>query len=207
MPKLVVIRHGQSEWNRENRFTGWVDVDLSEKGVEEARHAGELLKGESFDILFTSVLQRAIRTAELALESAGIEDLPTIRDEALNERHYGDLQGLNKEETRQKHGAEQVHTWRRSFNARPPGEEGESLKMTIDRVLPFYHRVIEPMLLDGKNVLIVAHGNSLRALSYHLDGHTEESIVKLEIPTGVPIVYDLTVEEGALKVQNRSILT
>lgn len=206
MPKLVLIRHGQSEWNRENRFTGWVDIDLSEKGVEEARRAGDLLRGESFDVLFTSVLKRATRTAEIAMQSAGIEDLPTHRDSSLNERHYGDLQGLNKEEMRQKHGADQVHTWRRSFNVRPPGEDGESLKMTIERVLPYYHREIEPMLLDGKNVLIVAHGNSLRALSYHLDGHTEESIVELEIPTGVPIEYDLAIEHGSLKVLSRTVL-
>ena len=207
MPQLVVIRHGQSVWNKENRFTGWVDVDLSETGVEEARRAGELLRGRTFDHLFTSVLKRATRTAEIALEEAGIQELPTSRSEALNERHYGDLQGLNKEETRQKHGADQVHIWRRSFKVSPPGDEAESLSMTIDRVLPYYHEKIEPMLLDGKNILIVAHGNSLRALSYHLDGHTEESIVELEIPTGVPIVYDLAINDGELSTTTRQVLT
>ncbi len=206
MPQLILIRHGQSLWNKENRFTGWVDVDLSEKGVEEALNAGRLLKGMKIDLLYTSVLKRAIRTADIALKEACITDLPTTRDQALNERHYGDLQGLNKEETRQKHGADQVHTWRRSFDISPPGEDAESLSMTIDRVLPYYRQEIEPHLLDGKNVLIVAHGNSLRALSYHLDNHDKESIIKLESPTGAPIVYDLKVEDGSLLVANRTAL-
>lgn len=200
MPDLILLRHGQSLWNKENRFTGWVDVDLSEKGEKEAHRAGELLAGRRIDALFTSVLTRAMRTAEIALGESGHAALVATRDECLNERHYGDLQGLDKEETRQKHGAEQVHTWRRSFDVRPPGEDGESLEMTIGRVLPYYHESIEPLLLAGKNVIVVAHGNSLRALRYHLDQHTEESIVKLEIPTGVPIVYDLEINDDRLTV-------
>lgn len=205
MPELILLRHGQSLWNKENRFTGWVDVDLSEKGEEEARRAGELLKGRQIDALFTSVLTRAIRTAEIALDVSG-HDLTATRNEALNERNYGDLQGLDKQETREKHGDEQVHTWRRSFDVAPPGDDGESLSMTIDRVLPYYHAQIEPVLLDGRNVLVAAHGNSLRALSYHLDDHTPESIVELEIPTGVPILYDLEIVDGSLRTRSRSIL-
>ena len=203
MPELILLRHGQSNWNLENRFTGWVDIDLSENGVEEARHAGRKLRGRRIDRLYTSVLIRAIRTADLALEEAGITDVPTERDQALNERHYGDLQGLNKDEMREMHGEEQVHIWRRSFDVRPPGEDAESLEMTIARVLPYYHEKIEPDLLAGKNVLVVAHGNSLRALSYHLDDHSPESIVRLEIPTGEPIVYRLEGVDGELKVVER----
>ncbi len=206
MPELILLRHGQSNWNLENRFTGWVDIDLSEKGEEEARHAGEKLRGHTIDRLYTSVLTRAIRTADLALEEAGIEDIPTERDSALNERHYGDLQGLNKDEMRQMHGEEQVHIWRRSFDVRPPGDDAESLEMTIARVLPYYHATIEPDLLAGKNVLVVAHGNSLRALSFHLDRHTPDSIVSLEIPTGQPILYRLDVVDGELKVLGREML-
>lgn len=203
MPELILLRHGQSNWNLENRFTGWVDIDLSEKGVEEARHAGRKLRGRTIDRLYTSVLIRAIRTADLALEEAGITDVPTERNQALNERHYGDLQGLNKDEMRELHGEEQVQTWRRSFDVRPPGEDAESLEMTIARVLPYYHEKIEPDLLAGKNVLVVAHGNSLRALSYHLDEHTPDSIVRLEIPTGEPILYRLEEVDGELKVLER----
>lgn len=203
MPELILLRHGQSNWNLENRFTGWVDIDLSEKGVEEARHAGRKLRGRTIDRLYTSVLTRATRTADLALKEAGITDVPTERDQALNERHYGDLQGLNKDEMREMHGEEQVHTWRRSFDVRPPGEDAESLEMTIARVLPYYHEKIEPDLLAGKNVLVVAHGNSLRALSYHLDEHTPDSIVRLEIPTGEPILYRLEAADGEMKVLER----
>jgi 2,3-bisphosphoglycerate-dependent phosphoglycerate mutase len=198
MPNLILLRHGQSQWNLENRFTGWVDVDLSELGQEEARKAGEKLKDIEIDKVYTSDLKRAINTALIALEAAGKSDLAEsmIRDQALNERHYGDLQGLNKAETAEKFGDEQVHIWRRSFDVAPPG--GESLKMTMERVMPYYNEKILSDLLDGKNVLVVAHGNSLRSLMYYLDNHTNDSILKLEIPTGAPILYDLEAENGVL---------
>jgi 2,3-bisphosphoglycerate-dependent phosphoglycerate mutase len=189
MPKLVLIRHGQSQWNLENKFTGWVDIPLAPKGKEEARQAGEKIKGMKLDKVFTSVLQRAIQTYEIAAEVAGLKDLPVEKDKALNERMYGDLQGLNKDEMREKFSAEQVHIWRRSYDVAPPN--GESLKDTAERVLPYYHSKIEPELKAGKNVLVVAHGNSLRALVMHLDKLSGEEIVKVEIPTGVPIVYEL----------------
>jgi 2,3-bisphosphoglycerate-dependent phosphoglycerate mutase len=189
MPKLVLIRHGQSQWNLENKFTGWIDIPLSPQGEEEAREAGKKIKGMKFDKVFTSVLQRAIRTYEIAAQVAGLDHLPVEKDKALNERMYGDLQGLNKDEMRKKFGAEQVHIWRRSYDVAPPG--GESLKDTADRVLPYYHQKIEPELKAGKNILVVAHGNSLRALVKHLDKLSGEEIVKVEIPTGVPIVYEL----------------
>jgi len=189
MPQLVLIRHGESEWNKQNRFTGWIDIPLSEKGEEEARSAGEKLKGCKFDMVFTSVLQRAIKTYEIAAEIAGLNHLPVEKDQALNERMYGDLQGLNKDECRQKFGAEQVHIWRRSYDTPPPN--GESLKDTADRVLPYYNKKIEPMLNEGKDILVVAHGNSLRALIMYLEKLSGEQIVKVEIPTGIPILYDL----------------
>lgn len=189
MPQLVLIRHGESEWNKENRFTGWIDIPLSEKGEEEARSAGEKIKGFKFDKVFTSVLQRAIRTFEIAAEIANLNHLPLEKDKALNERMYGDLQGLNKDECRKKFGVEQVHIWRRSYDVPPPN--GESLKDTAARVMPYYHKSIEPMLNEGKNILVVAHGNSLRALIKHLDKLSDEEIIKVEIPTGVPILYEL----------------
>lgn len=189
MPNLVLIRHGQSQWNLENRFTGWIDIPLSPKGEEEATSAGEKLKGMRFDKAFTSMLQRAIRTFEIAAQTAGFKHLIAEKDEALNERMYGDLQGLNKDECRAKFGDEQVHIWRRSYDVCPPG--GESLKNTADRVLPYYHKRIEPMLKDGKNVLVVAHGNSLRALIMYLEKLSSEQILQVEIPTGIPIVYEL----------------
>jgi len=189
MGQLVLIRHGQSQWNLENRFTGWIDIPLSPKGEEEAKSAGEKLKGMNFNHAFTSVLQRAIKTYAIAAQTAGFNNLVAERDEALNERMYGDLQGLNKDECREKFGAEQVHIWRRSYDIQPPG--GESLKDTAERVLPYYYKRIEPMLKEGKNILIVAHGNSLRALIMHLEKLSGEAIVKVEIPTGVPILYDL----------------
>jgi len=189
MPKLVLIRHGESEWNKENRFTGWIDIPLSAKGEEEARQAGEKLKGMHFDKAFTSVLQRAIKTFEITAQTAGFNHLILEKDEALNERMYGDLQGLNKDECRQKFGAEQVHIWRRSYDTPPPN--GESLKDTADRVLPYYNKKIEPMLNEGKDILVVAHGNSLRALIMYLEKLSGEQIVKVEIPTGIPILYDL----------------
>ena len=189
MPELVLLRHGQSQWNLDNRFTGWVDVPLSPKGEEEARAAGEKLRGRRFDKLYTSTLIRAIDTARLALESAGISGLPTERDAALNERMYGDLQGLNKAEAAKQFGADQVHTWRRSYDVRPPG--GESLADTAARVLPYWEAHILPDLRAGKNVLIAAHGNSLRALVMHLDNLSREQVLKLEIPTGSPLLYEL----------------
>ncbi|GIX06626.1 MAG: 2,3-bisphosphoglycerate-dependent phosphoglycerate mutase [Candidatus Poribacteria bacterium] len=188
MSLLVLLRHGESQWNLENRFTGWVDVDLSPRGEEEARQAGEKLRDIPFDVVFTSVLKRAIRTAEIALEAAGQSHLPLIKDQALNERHYGDLQGLNKAETAKKFGEEQVHLWRRSYDIAPPG--GESLKDTAERVLPYWESKILPELKAGKNVLVVAHGNSLRALVMHLDGLSKEEVLELNIPTGVPLVYE-----------------
>ncbi|MBL7975354.1 MAG: 2,3-bisphosphoglycerate-dependent phosphoglycerate mutase [Candidatus Kapabacteria bacterium] len=187
MSQLTLIRHGESIWNLENRFTGWVDVDLSAKGEEEARRAGEKLKGHHFDALFTSVLKRAIRTAEIALGVAGITEIPTTRNEALNERHYGDLQGLNKDDIGRQYGADQLKIWRRSYDVPPPN--GESLKMTQERVLPYYFANIEPMLKEGKDVLVVAHGNSLRALVMHIQKFTPEQILETNIPTAVPFTY------------------
>jgi 2,3-bisphosphoglycerate-dependent phosphoglycerate mutase len=201
MAKLTLLRHGQSQWNLENRFTGWIDVDLSPKGEEEARIAGERIKDVPADVLFTSVLKRAIRTADIALEAAGKTGLPTKRDQALNERHYGDLQGLNKAETAEKHGDEQVHIWRRSYDVAPPN--GESLKDTQERVAPYYQSEIVPLLKEGKDVLVVAHGNSLRALIMFVEHLTPEEILKTEVATGVPIVYEL---DQDLHVLTKSIL-
>lgn len=189
MAKLVLVRHGQSQWNLENRFTGWTDVPLSPQGEEEAKHAGELLKGMKFDVLFTSVLQRAIKTLILICQEAGIQDLPVYMNQALNERHYGNLQGLNKAETAEKFGADQVKIWRRSFDVAPPG--GESLKMTADRTLPYYERMIVPYLKQGKNVLVAAHGNSLRSMVMYLDKLTEQQVLELNLDTGVPRVYEI----------------
>jgi 2,3-bisphosphoglycerate-dependent phosphoglycerate mutase len=189
MSELILLRHGQSQWNLENRFTGWVDVPLSEKGEAEARAAGEKLRGRRIDVLYTSVLRRAIDTATLALEVAGIVTPPTVRDAALNERMYGDLQGLNKAEAATRWGDAQVKLWRRSYDVRPPG--GESLADTAARVLPFWESRILPDLRAGKNVLVAAHGNSLRALVMHLDGLSREQVLELEIPTGVPLLYDI----------------
>jgi 2,3-bisphosphoglycerate-dependent phosphoglycerate mutase len=192
MSVLVIVRHGQSQWNLENRFTGWIDIDLSPQGKEEARQAGEKLKGYKFDKAFTSALIRAQHTYEIISGIAGFNNLSLEKNEALNERMYGDLQGLNKDETRAKFGAEQVHIWRRSYDIAPPN--GESLKDTSERVMPYYYKMIEPELKAEKNVLIVAHGNSLRALVKHLEGLTGDEIVKVEIPTGIPIEYQLDKE-------------
>lgn len=189
MPNLITVRHGQSIWNLENRFTGWTDIDLSPKGIEEANQAGEKLKGYKFDIAFTSVLIRAKRTLDIILEIIKQKDIPIEYDKALNERMYGDLQGLNKDETREKFGAEQVHLWRRSYDVAPPG--GESLKDTAARVIPYWENRIMPELRAGKNVLISAHGNSLRALVKFLENLSDDDIVKTEIPTGVPKLYVL----------------
>jgi 2,3-bisphosphoglycerate-dependent phosphoglycerate mutase len=192
MPELILLRHGQSQWNLENRFTGWVDVPLSAKGEAEARAAGEKLRGRRIDLLYTSVLRRAIDTATLAIDVAGIVTPPTVRDAALNERMYGDLQGLNKAEAATRWGAAQVKLWRRSYDVRPPG--GESLSDTAARVLPFWEARILPDLRAGKNVLVAAHGNSLRALVMHLDGLSREQVLELEIPTGVPLLYDIALD-------------
>jgi 2,3-bisphosphoglycerate-dependent phosphoglycerate mutase len=186
--ELILLRHGQSQWNLENRFTGWVDVPLSPKGEDEARAAGQKLRGRRIDKLYLSVLNRAIETARLALEAAGIATPPTERDAALNERMYGDLQGLNKAEAVQQFGEQQVKLWRRSYDIKPPG--GESLADTAARVIPYWEGHILPDLRAGKNVLVVAHGNSLRALVMHLDGLTREQVLSLEIPTGAPLLYE-----------------
>jgi 2,3-bisphosphoglycerate-dependent phosphoglycerate mutase len=213
MRKLVLLRHGESDWNRENRFTGWTDVDLSEKGIAEARAAGKLLKAEgyAFDLAYTSVLKRAIRTLWIALEHLEQMWLPVQKSWRLNERHYGALQGLNKAEMAAKFGEEQVLVWRRSYDTRPdaldindPRYEGkdrryagvqvprtECLKDTVARVVPYWESTIAPAVRSGKRVLIAAHGNSMRALVKHLDGISDEAIVKLNIPTGIPLVYEL----------------
>ncbi len=212
MPKLILVRHGQSQWNLENRFTGWWDVDLTDQGVAEAKAAGALLKEKGVlpTRAFTSVQTRAIRTLHLALEQAGRLWIPEVKDWRLNERHYGGLTGLDKQETREKHGENQVHIWRRSFDVPPPPLEPgsaydlaadpryagiaipqtESLKLTIERVLPYWGAAVLPVLASGETVIISAHGNSLRALVKHLSGISDDDITGLEIPTGQPIIYD-----------------
>ncbi|MBN2088116.1 2,3-diphosphoglycerate-dependent phosphoglycerate mutase [candidate division KSB1 bacterium] len=214
--KLVLLRHGESIWNKENRYTGWTDIDLSENGIEEAQNAARALskEGFTFDIAFTSVLKRAIRTLWIVLDEMNLMWIPVYRNWRLNERHYGALQGLNKAETAKQYGEEQVFLWRRSYDVRPPllskdderypGKEakyrelsqaevplGECLKDTVNRFLPYWHDTIAPTIKSGKKVLIAAHGNSLRALVKYLDNMTDESIVKLNIPTGIPLVYEL----------------
>lgn len=210
---LILIRHGQSEWNLQNRFTGWVDVPLTEKGIEEAKKAGQLLKskGYEFDVAYSSYLQRAIKTCWIVLEELGQGWIPMNNSWRLNERHYGGLQGLNKTETAEKHGKEQVHIWRRSYDTLPPEAEGpfqdkqladrrykgvtvpkcEALKQTVERVLPYWEKEIAPELKAGKNVLIVAHGNSLRALVKHLANMSDKEIVSFEFKTGVPLLCEL----------------
>ncbi len=216
MQKVVLLRHGESVWNKENLFTGWTDVDLSEKGVQEAKEAGRVLKdqGLTFDLAFTSVLKRAIRTLWITLDEMDLLWIPVVRDWRLNERHYGALQGLNKSETAAKYGEQQVKVWRRSYDVRPPAlEEGdprnpakdvryadlhreeiplaECLKDTVDRFLPCWRDAISPAVRSGKRVLIAAHGNSLRALVKYLDGISDDAINDLNIPTGMPLVYEL----------------
>jgi 2,3-bisphosphoglycerate-dependent phosphoglycerate mutase len=216
MAKLVLLRHGESVWNRENRFTGWTDVDLSERGRQEAQEAGTLLKagGYIFDIAFTSVLKRAIRTLWYSLDALDLMWIPVEKSWRLNERHYGDLQGLNKAETARKHGDDQVKIWRRSYDIPPPplapDDERhpsrdpryalldprelpltESLKDTVERFLPYWHQVIAPTIQSGRRVVIAAHGNSLRALVKYLDKVSEAEILELNIPTGIPLVYEL----------------
>ncbi len=200
---LVLLRHGQSDWNLKNLFTGWRDPDLTEKGVEEARAAGRRLRGQGveFDVAFTSALSRAQRTLQLALGELG-QDPPTMADPALNERDYGDLSGLNKDEARKKWGEEQVHLWRRSYDVPPPG--GESLKDTVARTLPYYAQEILPRVLRGENVLVAAHGNSLRALVMVLDRLGPDTIPSVELATGVPLFYRLRADST---VESKEILT
>jgi 2,3-bisphosphoglycerate-dependent phosphoglycerate mutase len=191
---LVLVRHGQSDWNLKNLFTGWRDVDLTDKGVAEACEAGRKLKGQGikFDVAFTSALIRAQRTLDLMLTELGQTNIPVFKDQALNERDYGDLSGLNKDDARKKWGEEQVHIWRRSYDVAPPG--GESLKDTLARTLPYSVTEILPRVLRGERVLVSAHGNSLRALVMVLDKHTTESITKLNLDTGVPMIYRLNAD-------------
>jgi 2,3-bisphosphoglycerate-dependent phosphoglycerate mutase len=189
MARLVLLRHGESQWNLENRFTGWVDVPLSARGIQEARNAGDKLRGFMFDRAFTSVLVRATETLRLVLETIDQTKVPIEKDKALNERMYGELQGLNKAETAKKYGEDQVKIWRRSYDVRPPG--GESLKDTADRVLPYYQAKIRPRLLKGETILVAAHGNSLRALVMQLEQLSKEQVLELNIPTGVPLLYEL----------------
>ena len=228
MAKLVLIRHGQSEWNLSNQFTGWVDVDLSEKGVEEAKHAGQLVKqaGLEFDQAYTSVLTRAIKTLHYVLEESDQLWIPEMKTWRLNERHYGALQGLNKKETADKYGADQVHIWRRSYDVLPPllkaTDEGsaakdrryadldpriipggENLKVTLERVIPFWEDHIAQDLLAGKNVIIAAHGNSLRALTKYIENISDADIMNLEMATGEPVVYDF---DEKLNVNSKSKL-
>jgi len=216
MYKVVLLRHGESEWNQKNLFTGWTDVDLTQKGIAEAKRSGKLLKENNFvfDIAYTSVLKRAIRTLNIVLDEMDLMWIPVIKSYRLNERHYGALQGLNKAETAQKYGDEQVLIWRRSYDTPPPPLEEtddrypgkdpryadlpkdeipltESLKLTVERFIPYWHETIAPTIKSGKRVILAAHGNSLRALVKHLDNISEEDIVKLNIPTGVPLVYEL----------------
>jgi 2,3-bisphosphoglycerate-dependent phosphoglycerate mutase len=217
MPKLILLRHGQSQWNVENRFTGWIDVDLSDAGVKEAHHAGALIReaGLKPEIAFTSYLKRAIKTLWIVLEDVDRAWVPVYKSWRLNERHYGALQGLNKTETAAKHGEEQVKIWRRSYSTPPPllptehpeavsrdvryqglsaseQPQGESLKMTVDRMLPYWESTIAPALRAHETVLVAAHGNSLRALIMHLDKLSEEKILETNVPTGVPLVYELS---------------
>ena len=216
MPRLILLRHGQSQWNLENRFTGWVDVDLTDQGEAEATRGGELIARAGFkpDVMFTSVLNRAKRTGAMALEAAGLKDVPVIEDWRLNERHYGGLTGLNKAETAEKHGEEQVKIWRRSYDTPPPplapgGEfdfttdpryagqdipDTESLKITLERVLPYWNSAIAPRLKAGEDVLVAAHGNSLRAIVKHLFDVPDDRIVGVEIPTGNPLDIELDAE-------------
>lgn len=191
---LVLVRHGESEWNKLNLFTGWKDPDLTEKGIAEARKGAQLLRAEGlkFDVAFTSVLKRAQHTLDVILEVLGQTGLETIRDQALNERDYGDLSGLNKDDARKRWGEEQVHIWRRSYDIPPPG--GESLKDTAARVLPYWDAQIWPRLQAGRNVIVAAHGNSLRALIMKLEGLSGEAIIKRELATGVPMIYRLNAD-------------
>lgn len=208
MPNLVLLRHGESQWNLENRFTGWVDVPLSPKGIEEARQAGEKLKSYRFDRAYTSVLKRAINTLDIVLKIIGQTDIPIVRDQALNERHYGALQGKNKAEIGRQYGEEQLKLWRRSYDVPPPKDKtelnpegiSESLKDTAARTLPYFDSRIVPDLKAGRNVIVSAHGNSLRSIVMQLDNLTKEQVVELNIPTGAPLLY---VYDGEGKILER----
>ena len=195
MPKLFLVRHGQSIWNQQNRFTGWVDVPLTKTGEDEARQAAKKVQAMRIDVAYTSALRRAQNTLDIMLATMGL-DVPVIRDQALNERHYGDLQGLNKEDTAKKFGADQVKIWRRSYDIPPPN--GEALKNTAERTLPFFERCILGDIRQGMNVLVCAHGNSNRSIVMMLDNLSKEEVLELNLETGVPLVYDLT-EEGAVE--------
>jgi len=200
--RLILVRHGQSEWNLKNLFTGWKNPGLTEKGIEEAIEAGKLLKSRGYEIevCYTSALARAQRTLDLMLENMDIVNMTIIRNQALNERDYGDLAGLNKDDAREKWGDEQVHIWRRSFDVPPPG--GESLKDTAERVLPYYEAEIAPRVADGGTILVAAHGNSLRALVMKLENLSPEEILKREIATGKPIIYDFDADGNVINVEN-----
>lgn len=200
--KLILLRHGESQWNLENRFTGWIDIPLTEKGKKEAFEVGKLLKDIPIDVAFTSILIRAIDTLDEALRGSGQELVTVVKDAALNERMYGDLQGLNKEETAKKYGADQVKIWRRSYDVAPPG--GESLKDNAARTLPYFNEHILPLLKEGKNVLVSAHGNSLRAIVMELDKLSKEEVLELSIPNAVPIVYEID-QEG--NVVSKTVLS
>tara|TARA_Y100001970_G_scaffold208698_1_gene254362 strand:+ start:2263 stop:2874 length:612 start_codon:yes stop_codon:yes gene_type:complete len=203
MSALILVRHGQSEWNEKNLFTGWKDPDLTSKGEVEAKEAGKSLNklDIKYDLMFTSVLLRAKRTAQIILNELNQRDIRIIKDKAINERDYGNLSGLNKDEAREKWGEEQVHKWRRSYNIAPPG--GESLKDTAERVLPYYRKKILPHVNERKNIIVAAHGNSLRALVMELDNLSPKEIVKLEIPTGIPIFYEIS---SSGSIENKKIL-
>lgn len=211
MAQLILIRHGESQWNLENRFTGWVDVDLSPKGEKEADAAGEKLKSYKIDKAYSSVLKRANRTLEIALKKAGKSGVPVTRDQALNERHYGSLQGLNKAETAKKYSDEQVHIWRRSYDVPPPVDKtelnpegiSESLKDTAARTLPYFRNHVLKDIKEGKNVIVAAHGNSLRSIVMDLDKLTKEQVLELNIPTGIPIVYEF---DKDLKILSKKVL-
>ena len=199
---LVLVRHGQSEWNAKNLFTGWKDPELTDLGLAEAKNAGKLILDESiqFDYMYTSMLSRAQKTGDIILGVLNHKEIPIVKNEALNERNYGSLAGLNKDDARKKWGEEQVHIWRRSFDIPPP--DGESLKDTADRVLPYFEAEIMPKVISGSSILIAAHGNSLRALIMKLDSISSEDIVKLEIPTGAPIQYEFTADGAVGKKTN-----
>ena len=199
---LVLIRHGQSRWNLENRFTGWTDVPLTDKGREEARRGAEKIKGIRFAKAFTSVLQRAQETLEIVLEVIDQKEIPVEKDQALNERHYGELQGLNKDEMKKKYGEEKVQLWRRSYDVAPPG--GESLKDTAERTLPYFKEKILPEVKASKNILVCAHGNSLRSIVMELDRLTKEQVLQLELATGAPIAYEI---DSAGKILHKKVHT
>ena len=201
MATLVLVRHGESQWNLENRFTGWIDVPLTDKGREEARRAGEKIKGIKFDKAYTSVLQRAIETLDIILKVIAQEKIQIEKDQALNERHYGDLQGLNKAETAKKFGDKQVRIWRRSYDIAPPN--GESLKDTAARTLPYFEKKIIPDIKAGKNILVAAHGNSLRSIVMDLDKLTREQVLELNLATGIPIIYEF---DKSLKILSKKEL-